>query len=120
MKNYVEIIENNTIKVPVTIQENTGIQGPQGYTPYIGSNQHWFINGNDTGIIAGFTEDRTPIVIVYAESIYQFPVIGNINTLYIDTGNNEIYRWDDTNIKYTKISSQSPDIIYCGDSQTKE
>lgn len=46
-----ELIQNNK---EVSIETNPmygpqGPQGPQGYTPYIGENDNWWINGEDTG-----------------------------------------------------------------------
>lgn len=38
-----------------------GPRGPQGYTPYVGDNNHWFINGVDTGInVSGLLGPQGP------------------------------------------------------------
>lgn len=36
-----------------------------------------------------------------------FPTTGEENTLYIDTSTNTIYRWDDTDIKYYRLGTDS-------------
>lgn len=42
--------------------------------------------------------------VVERESPLLFPNVGNNKYIYIDTTNNEIYRWDEKDIKYYKIS----------------
>ena len=39
------------------------LRGPQGHTPYIGENGNWWINGEDTGVFAGYA----PVVMTQAE-----------------------------------------------------
>lgn len=44
---------NKSVKVPIDLLKgNIGDPGPQGYTPEIGENGNWWINGVDTGEIA--------------------------------------------------------------------
>ena len=42
-----------------------------------------------------------PATVVYISETYlEFPSVGDSHQIYIDIGNNAIYRWDDTAIKY--------------------
>lgn len=42
-----------------------------------------------------------PAEIVYISDTYlDFPSVGNVKQIYIDIGNNAIYRWDTTTTKY--------------------
>lgn len=49
--------------------------------------------------------------IVQKPSYLEFPNVGNENNLYIDIGNNTLYRWDKKNLKYYMIGA-SIDTIY--------
>lgn len=58
-----------------------------------------------------------PSEIVYLSETYlDFPSVGGIDTLYIDAGDNAIYRWDDTLSKYFCIGRDYKEIqiINCG------
>ena len=39
------------------------------------------------------------------DNAYEFPNIGRVGVSYVDTGENRIYRWDDTDMKYYCIGS---------------
>ena len=45
-----------------------------------------------------------------ADSIYNFPNLGKEGIFYIDTTNNKIYRWDETDNKYYCVGSDYNDI----------
>lgn len=49
-------------------------------------------------------------------SINEFPTVGKINVIYIDTSANTLYRWDDRDLKYYCVGSNSEEIeiIYGG------
>lgn len=57
-------------------------------------------------------------VIPYA-SYTLFPTVGKQNVVYMDTTTNDIYRWDDTNIKYYPLAfdPNSLYIMQCGSSK---
>lgn len=46
----------------------------------------------------------TADLIVQKDSYLKFPVVGKENAIYIDTTQKAIYRWDNTEIKYYKVS----------------
>jgi len=51
--NSIDVVpELNIVSVDVSVEVQTGINGENGYTPTIGQNKHWWINGVDTGIVA--------------------------------------------------------------------
>ncbi|WP_343274586.1 hypothetical protein [Ligaoa zhengdingensis] len=43
-------------------------------------------------------------------SYLEFPVVGNIYVMYIDTGTNKTYRWDADALKYYVVGSDYNDI----------
>lgn len=55
--------------------------GKDGYTPYIGDNNHWYINGQDTGVSAVADVDLTD----YATKEYVDDAVENIDLPDIDT-----------------------------------
>lgn len=48
--------------------------------------------------------------IVYKTSYLEFPTIGNSDNLYFDTNKMVAYRWDNTELKYFKVSQDWEDI----------
>lgn len=44
-------------------------------------------------------------------SINEFPTIGKTGVIYIDTSENTLYRWDDTDLKYYCVGSNSNEEI---------
>lgn len=55
-------------------------------------------------------ESSDDFEIVTADTYLEFPLIGNEDKLYIDSGANKTYRWDDTNLKYYCVGSDYDDI----------
>ena len=55
-------------------------------------------------------ESADDFEIVTAATYLDFPVIGNKDKLYIDSGANKTYRWDDTRLYYYCIGSDYNDI----------
>ena len=53
--------------------------------------------------------------VVPCPSISLFPSVGKIDTIYIDTTHNTIYRWDDDNVKYFPLAFDTEDtyILNC-------
>ena len=49
--------------------------------------------------------------LISRESYLNFPKLGNENNLYIDTGTNTIYRWDNNSSKYYMVGSGIDNII---------
>lgn len=49
-------------------------------------------------------------IVVSKESYLKFPTVGNSKSIYIDTTENKIYRWDDTELKYYTVGSNYGDI----------
>lgn len=49
--------------------------------------------------------------LIYRTSYSDFPNIGDISNLYIDTTSNTIYRWNDDESKYYMIGSSVQNII---------
>jgi len=113
-----------------------GIQGRDGYTPYIDNETwHWFINGEDTGVSAIGRDGATPRIengtwwigdtdtgfevltredipeLLSFESHLCFPVVGDVKNLYVDSKTNELYRW--TGTAYVRFETPY-DIICCG------
>ncbi|MBR2182961.1 MAG: hypothetical protein IJ858_06015 [Acidaminococcaceae bacterium] len=43
-------------------------------------------------------------------SIYEFPNIGDAGVLYVDTGTNKMYRWDNDNLKYFCVGADWQEI----------
>lgn len=44
-------------------------------------------------------------VVVQEDTYLKFPTIGSENIIYIDTTENNTYRWDDKNLKYYIVGS---------------
>ncbi len=44
------------------------------------------------------------------DSFLKFPTLGSENSLYVDTTQNKLYRWSDTDLKYYTIGSDYNDI----------
>lgn len=53
--------------------------------------------------------DKNNNVVSYS-SLAAFPTVGSENTIYIDQSQNDIYRWDDENIKYYRIGTDYENI----------
>ena len=56
--------------------------------------------------LVGYLKDsiaNKKVILPYASSTL-FPSVGDINTVYIDTATNSIYRWDSTNKKYEMLA----------------
>lgn len=53
-------------------------------------------------------------------NLASFPTVGKENILYIDQESNELYRWDDENIKYYRVGTDyhNIEIITGGDSKS--
>lgn len=49
-------------------------------------------------------------IVVSKETYLKFPTVGNSKSIYIDTTENKIYRWDDTALKYYTVGSDYNDI----------
>ena len=49
--------------------------------------------------------------LITRESYLNFPKVGDENNLYIDTGKNTIYRWDDNDSNYHLVGSSIENII---------
>lgn len=68
-----------------------GEQGPQGYTPYIGDNGNWWINGADTGYSASGAQDLTDLKAQVATLVSQVStLISSINGLKFYTSISQI------------------------------
>lgn len=57
-------------------------------------------------------------VIIQAISYLNFPTVGKINALYIDTTTNKSYRWDENNFNYYVVGSDYNDINIRGGGST--
>lgn len=44
------------------------------------------------------------------DSLAEFPTLGKTGVIYIDTGSNKLYRWDDKNLKYYCCGSDYDEI----------
>lgn len=76
--------------------------GLDGKTPFIGNNGNWWIGDADTG---------TPAVSVKRyPSRLQFPVLGTAGVLYLDEGENRLYRWNTANLYYYCVGSDYTEI----------
>jgi hypothetical protein len=53
-------LETYEITVVVDYQE----KGDQGFTPYIGENENWWINGEDTGLPSRGIDGESPIITI--------------------------------------------------------
>lgn len=62
-------------------------------------------------ILSEVDKSRDSVVLEF-ESFLNFPTTGKQNTLYIDTTNNKIYRWDDDNVKFYTVGSNYEDISF--------
>lgn len=49
-------------------------------------------------------------VVIKKNSYLEFPNIGNSSNLYIDTTKQVIYRWDNVELKYYKVTQDFEDI----------
>lgn len=50
-------------------------------------------------------DENSEQVIVVEDSFLKFPVVGNNHTIYIDTTENTIYRFSETDLKYYSVVS---------------
>ena len=48
--------------------------------------------------------------VVSATTYLEFPVVGNTDTIYIDSTHNRVYRWDDDSLKYFCVASDYNEI----------
>ena len=48
--------------------------------------------------------------IITKDSYLEFPTVGKVDALYVDSTENSIYRWDDTNLKYYCIGRDYKEI----------
>ena len=112
-------LETHDIVVEVDYQE----KGDQGFTPYIGINENWWINGEDTGLPSRGIEGESPEITigendnwfidgvdtgVKAKGEKGDPIMDQNTT----TGVGEIKFWTGTRAEYDVIASPSSDIIY--------
>ena len=51
-------------------------------------------------------------VIVSADTYLEFPVIGDSHSLYVDTSNNTVYRWNEEELKYFCIGRDYENIEF--------
>ena len=61
-------------------------------------------------LIEKMIADSSEFEFITADSYLNFPIIGDVDKLYVDSGANKTYRWDDTNLKYYCIGSDYEDI----------
>lgn len=63
---------------------------------------------------------HTLSTVVPQKTHLEFPTIGDPNSLYLDMTANEIYRWDDENIKYFRVGTDYHNIeVISGGNSTK-
>lgn len=55
-------------------------------------------------------EEKTETANQSYESYHNFPTVGKENIIYIDTSDDKLYRWDDTNLKYYCVGSNYENI----------
>lgn len=78
-------------------------------------------NGYD-GTVEEWLDSLKSTSYQHYDSIYNFPNEGDVNVLYVDTGQNKTYRWDNEGKKYYCVGSDYEDIIAidCGNNFEKE
>ena len=58
--------------------------------------------------------------VIPQKTYLEFPTTGDSNSLYLDMTANEIYRWDDENIKYFRVGTDYHNIeVISGGNSTK-
>lgn len=63
---------------------------------------------------------HTLSTVVPQKTYLEFPTTGDPNSLYLDMTANEIYRWDDENIKYFRVGTDYHNIeVISGGNSTK-
>lgn len=55
-------------------------------------------------------EDLGISQVIFKDSMYQFPNVGNSKYIYISTNENKVFRWDNETLKYYVIGSDYNDI----------
>lgn len=91
-------VHTDTQEVDFNI-EITGRDGRDGKSAYQIAVEHGFI-GTEQEWLDSLKVSNEPY-----SSIYEFPNVGQVGILYIDTSENRMYRWDDTDLKYYCVGS---------------
>lgn len=96
----------STVKIAGTKGDkgDAGKDGADGKSAYEIAVEHGFVGTEEEWL------ESLKVSCQNYGSIYEFPNIGDPGVLYIDTGTNKMYRWDNDNLKYFCVGADWQEI----------
>lgn len=103
-----------TVNNPAEVTVSPSVNSPVNVTvsPAVGINPNAGVTPQLEQLIAQAQQmvDDLSYRVVYATTYFEFPNIGDTKSLYVDTTNNRIFRWNGEDLKYYCIGSDYTEI----------